>query len=343
MNSILNSREYPLEERMVLFVYVTMVLSALMIVVMNVVTGLPMVNNIKWVVFIIFIVAMTILYIKKESRRRLIRDISFILIIFMIFPMLYIFSGGLRTSAIPYMIVFLLALIHSFSGKKRLVLLASYIMIAQALMVVNYLLPGIFPYVTDEMMVLDWILNTPVILLLISVLALWVSNEHHYERNKATEFSRKMEQISRNDTLTGIYNRRYLKERVEELDKDDGTVCLFIFDIDRFKKINDELGHVEGDRILVKVAEYMIEIFGKMTSIRFGGDEFLLIGIECPPKAMNEKLRDFKKVLNDNLNVTISGGIVKYNGDLEEALKKADRLLYKAKEDGRNKVIIEDE
>ena len=204
-------------------------------------------------------------------------------------------------------------------------------------------LPDIFPYASDETMVIDWIANTPVILILVSLLALWVSNEHHYERNKATEFSRDMEQISRSDTLTGIFNRRYLKERVEELDKSDGNLCLFIFDIDRFKKINDSQGHSEGDRILIKVAEYMImmKIFRDMTSIRFGGIEFLLIGTDCPPKVMNEKLREFRKVLSDSLSVTISGGIVKYNGDLEEALKKADRLLYMAKEDGRNMVISE--
>ena len=342
MKNMLNNRKYPLEERMVFFVYLTMVLSAMMIVAMNIVTGLPMANNIKWLVFIVFIAAAAFLYMKKESKRRWIRNISFILIIFVIFPMLYVFSGGLRTSAIPYMIVFLLSLIYSFSGKLRIILLASYILIAQVLMIINFLLPEIFPYVSDESMLLDWVINTPVILILISLLALWVSNEHHYERNKAIEFSKEMEQISRCDTLTGIFNRRYLKERVEELDLSYGNVCLFIFDIDRFKKINDTRGHVEGDRILVKVAEYMMEIFKEMTSIRFGGDEFLLIGIDCPPKVMHEKLKWFRKVLDDNLSVTISGGIVKYNGDLDEALKKADRLLYKAKEDGRNKVIIED-
>lgn len=342
MNIKWNNREYPLEERMVLFVYVTIVLSALMIILMNIVTGLPMINNIKWLVFIVFIMAAAVVYIKVESGRRLTRNISFILTIFVIFPILFIFSGGLRTAAIPYMIVFLLALIHSFSGKMRIFLLLSYILIAQALLIINYLLPDIFPYVSDETMVLDWITNTPVILVLISLLALWVSNEHHYERKKATEFSKEMEKISRSDTLTGIFNRRYLSERVDELDKSDGNVCLFIFDIDRFKNINDTLGHAEGDRILIKVAEYMKEVFGEMTSIRFGGDEFLLIGIDCPPKGMHDKLREFKKMLNDGLNVTISGGIVKYNGDLEEALKKADGLLYKAKEDGRNKVIIED-
>jgi len=341
VRDMLTNRKYPLEERMVFFVYVTMALSAMMVIVMNIATGLPLVNNVKWLLFIMFIVSIAFTYLKKESKRELIRNISFILIIFVIFPMLFIFSGGLRTSAIPYIIVLLLALIHSFSGKLRIFLLASYILIVQGMMIINYLLPEIFPYVSDETMVLDWVSNTPAILILISLLALWVSNEHHYERNKAAAFSRKMEEISKSDTLTGIYNRRYLRERVEELYESNDSVSLFIFDIDGFKEINDSLGHVDGDRILIKVAEYMLDIFGEMTSIRFGGDEFLLIGSGYPDEVMNEKLKKFRKELKDSIDVTISGGVVKYNGNLEETLIKADGLLYQAKEAGRDKVIIE--
>lgn len=341
MNNILNNKKYPLEERMVLFVYLTMILSITVIILLNIFTGYPMTSNIKWLAFIVFVALAAYFYIKKEHLRRLIRDITFIFTIFVIFPVMFIFSGGLRTASIPYMIVLLLALIYSFSGKMRIFLIASYILIAQALMIINYLVPDIFPYVSEETMFLDWITNIPVILILISVLALWVSNEHHYEREKAAEFSREMEQISKSDTLTGIYNRRYLKERVKELDETDGNVCLFIFDIDRFKNINDTLGHAEGDRILVNVARQMLEKFGEMTSIRFGGDEFLIIGGGCPPTDMHEKLKKFRKALIDDLDVTISGGVVKYNGNIEATLKQADELLYKAKEDGRNKVIIE--
>lgn len=341
MRDMLTNRKYPLEERMVFFVYVTMVLSAVMVVVMNLVTGLPMVNNIKWILFIIFIVAVAFLYLKKERKRKLIRNISFVLIIFIVFPMLYIFSGGVRTSAIPYMIVLLLALINSFSGKLRIFLLASYILIAQALMITNYLWPDVFPYVSDQMMIIDWVTNTPVILILISVLGIWVSNEHHYERDRAAEFFMEMDEISKRDTLTGIYNRRYMRERVEELYKNNGNVSLFMFDIDGFKETNDSMGHVEGDRILIKVAEIMLDIFGGMTSIRFGGDEFLLIGSGYPDEVMNKKLKEFRKELKESIDVTISGGIVKYDGNLEEALIKADGLLYQAKESGKDKVIIE--
>ena len=151
-----------------------------------------------------------------------------------------------------------------------------------------------------------------------------------------------MEKLSTNDTLTGIYNRRYLKTRVSELAKDCDTVCLFIFDIDRFKNINDSLGHAEGDRILISVAKFMPIAFPDMTSIRFGGDEFLILFKGCISHNIHEMVKSFRKLLMDELSITISGGVVNFNGSLDESLARADKLLYDAKRDGRNKVYIED-
>ncbi len=342
MKKYLFNDNYPLEERMVAFVYLTMIFSSLVVVIMNIISDIPFGKNIKWIVFILFIAGVMVLYNYREKSRRIIKNISFIITIYAVFPALFIFSGGLRSAAIPYMIVLLLAIVYSFNGKTRITYIASYIIIAQVLMMTNYFFPDIFPEVSDNSMYLDWLTNIPVILILIAALSLWVSKEHRRERERALGLSREMEEISKNDTLTGIFNRRYLKERVEELYKLNEPVCLFIFDIDRFKAINDSLGHTEGDRILVKVAEKMTDIFKDMTSIRFGGDEFLIIGSGCEKSEISVRVGEFRKILKDSLDVSISGGIVKYNGNLESALTKADMLLYDAKNSGRDKVIIED-
>jgi len=180
------------------------------------------------------------------------------------------------------------------------------------------------------------------ILIIIAILALRVSSEHKYEREKALRFSKDMEKLSTNDTLTGIYNRRYLENRVNELAKDSDAVCLFIFDIDRFKNINDSLGHAEGDRILINVAKFMRIVFPGMTSIRFGGDEFLILLKGCASRNIHEMVKAFRKLLLDELSVTISGGVVKYRGSVDESIARADKLLYEAKRDGKNKVIVED-
>ena len=119
MKKHLFDRNYPLEERMVTFVYLTMILSSLVVVIMNIASSIPFGKNIKWIVFILFIAGVMVLYNNREKSRRVIKNISFILTIYLIFPALYIFSGGLRTAAIPYMIVLLLAIVYSFYGRSE--------------------------------------------------------------------------------------------------------------------------------------------------------------------------------------------------------------------------------
>ncbi|MCK5757580.1 MAG: GGDEF domain-containing protein [Clostridiales bacterium] len=341
-NKILMNRNYPLEERMVFFIYLTMIAATAVIVLMNIVDSIPFHKNYKWFGFITFVAIVAALYWNKIEWRRIIRNVSTIVTLYIIFPTLFFLSGGLRTAAIPYMIILLLAIVYSFSGKFRIWLMVTYILLAEGLMVINFLYPEIFPTVTDRAMFVDWITNFPLILIIIAILALWVSSEHKYEREKALRFSKDMEKLSTNDTLTGIYNRRYLETRVIELAKDCDAVCLFIFDIDRFKNINDGFGHAEGDRILVNVAKFMPIAFPGMTSIRFGGDEFLILFKGCISHNIHKMVKTFRKLLLDELGITISGGVVKYNGSLDESLARADKLLYDAKRDGRNKVNIED-
>ena len=247
----------------------------------------------------------------------------------------------LRTAAIPYMIILLLAVIYSFTGKIRMFLVITYIILAQLLMLLNIFAPDLFPVVTDKTMYFDWVTNFPLILIIIAMLAMWISSEYNYEREKALKFSKEMEELSKSDTLTGIFNRRYLESRVTELEDAVGKVWLFIFDIDRFKQINDTRGHAEGDKILITSAKIMTNVFHDMTSIRIGGDEFLIIG-SGPIDDMNKKVMRFKKLLKWELSITISGGVAAYDGSLDNSLKRGDELLYKAKQSGRNKVIIEE-
>ncbi len=340
-NKILMNRNYPLEERMVFFIYLTMIAATAVIILMNIVDNIPFYRNYIWFGFIAFVAIVAAFYWNKIERRRIIRNISTIVTLYLIFPALFFLSGGLRTAAIPYMIILLLAIVYSFRGKLRTWLIVTYILLAEGLMVVYYIYPEIFPVVSDRTMYIDWITNFPLVMIIIAILALWVSSEHKYEREKSLSFSKDMEKLSTNDTLTGIYNRRYLETRINELAEGNKNVCLFIFDIDRFKNINDSLGHAEGDRILINVAKFMRIAFPGMTSIRFGGDEFLVICKGNMSHNTNEMVKSFRKLLLDELSITISGGVVKYSGAVDESLARADKLLYDAKRDGRNKVIIE--
>ncbi|SFA81089.1 MULTISPECIES: diguanylate cyclase [unclassified Bacillus (in: firmicutes)] len=156
------------------------------------------------------------------------------------------------------------------------------------------------------------------------------------------------------DELTNVYNRRYLSDVLDRNLKDfkrtKEPFSIVLADLDHFKKINDTHGHLIGDRVLLKFAEFLRESTRSSDTVfRYGGEEFAII----LPRTRNEEaksimkriLRDFSKISfegnDDKFTVTFSAGIFEINvSDLEknDVLKFADQALYKAKESGRSKV-----
>jgi len=154
------------------------------------------------------------------------------------------------------------------------------------------------------------------------------------------------------DQLTGLYNRRYIFEKLaEEIKKASRykkKLCVILLDIDDFKKINDQYGHDTGDAVLREVARILKENTKESYTVgRLGGEEFVII---CPEtdahlgKVVAEKIR---KAI-ENLNVppvsklSVSIGISEFSGreDINELLKKADIALYRAKNTGKNKIVV---
>ncbi|MCL2775721.1 MAG: diguanylate cyclase [Oscillospiraceae bacterium] len=166
-----------------------------------------------------------------------------------------------------------------------------------------------------------------------------------------------LEDLATTDSLTGIANRRYFLERVHrELemsapDRLNLSNSLIMFDIDFFKKINDNYSHLAGDYVLCAVAETIknklrsYDIFG-----RYGGDECIIFTTATEEDAIyNFALRLCRAVENtdiiyenQHISVTASFGAVQiYPGDtFDEALAAVDSALYKAKYNGRNQVVI---
>jgi len=148
------------------------------------------------------------------------------------------------------------------------------------------------------------------------------------------------------DKLTTLYNRRGFDALLDELDLSDAA--LLIVDLDNFKGINDAYGHDAGDRVLIHVADTLIEYFGDEGYVcRLGGDEFAVIMENATPSmqnyltakihAINEKL---KSPEDDIPAVTISVGVSFCNGhmDVKDLLKSADTSLYDVKEHGKSDV-----
>lgn len=155
------------------------------------------------------------------------------------------------------------------------------------------------------------------------------------------------------DPLTEIGNRRWLVSRAEEqiarAQKTQTALCAVLFDLDRFKAINDRYGHAKGDAVLVGVARFVKgELRTSHLFARTGGEEFCII---LPKTSLNEAVALATRIQKglsgqsiarlDPGVVTASFGVVELEADekdLSSLLRRADDLLYQAKNDGRNQV-----
>ncbi|MHB8881004.1 MAG: GGDEF domain-containing response regulator [Thermodesulfovibrionales bacterium] len=151
---------------------------------------------------------------------------------------------------------------------------------------------------------------------------------------------------SLHDPLTGLANRRFLEVQLEKnyasAKRYGQPLSVIMLDIDHFKKYNDARGHVEGDRLLVKLAGILVK--GIRTAdyvFRYGGEEFLIIlpGTDAANACIAaERLR---RVVESEAGVTISLGVSAYHESLQDKealIREADTALYLAKQNGRNRV-----
>ena len=150
------------------------------------------------------------------------------------------------------------------------------------------------------------------------------------------------------DALTGVYNRRYFED---EIINKTNTAGVAVIDMDYLKVYNDTYGHRAGDHALEMMVNVIRQNIRKTDSlIRYGGDEFLLILPEISKDSFNEKLKMIQEKIHDtaiadygNLRLSVSiGGVITRDGEsIEEAVLRADRLMYFAK-DQKNMVITEE-
>lgn len=166
------------------------------------------------------------------------------------------------------------------------------------------------------------------------------------------DVQQELRQLSETDALTGLYNRRKLIETLDHrlaiFEQEKSQTSVLVFDLDNFKRLNDELGHHAGDAALVEVARLCRQQVRQSDVIaRFGGDEFVVVmpgTHRCDALEMAERLREnVPIVLRENLHyeATISGGVSEFSRPdrlSSDILKRADEGLYLSKRSGRNRV-----
>lgn len=148
------------------------------------------------------------------------------------------------------------------------------------------------------------------------------------------------------DPVTGVYNRRYFEDEIRNMQNSAGVAMI---DLDDFKLYNDIYGHDMGNQVLCIVADVIKNCIRKTDKlIRYGGDEFLLILSDMVRGTLRGKLLQIQEAIENatipncsRLKLTASiGGVISEDGQIDEAIAKADQLMYKAK-DHKAQVITE--
>ena len=173
--------------------------------------------------------------------------------------------------------------------------------------------------------------------------------------------NQRLAEISRRDGLTGLYNRMHFDEIIGPTlhlcARNRLTMTLAILDLDRFKKINDTFGHPFGDACLRHVAAVLQKSFRRDsdTAIRYGGEELIVISVGGTAAEMIERLEAFRREIEQSLvaldsrqsRLTLSIGvwsaIPDFKDDPAQLLKLADAALYRAKREGRNRLVVAEE
>lgn len=168
-------------------------------------------------------------------------------------------------------------------------------------------------------------------------------------------YQKRIETMAITDKLTGLYNRHAFDilfgQAVKEIRRKQTPMSVILFDIDHFKNVNDTMGHVVGDDILQQVAGVAVSALRNSDLVfRWGGEEFLVLMKGCSlenASAMAEKLRIAvaqmpARVASQGRSVTVSLGVAEFDPELgtDSLLNMADTAMYRAKQQGRNRVGV---
>lgn len=170
--------------------------------------------------------------------------------------------------------------------------------------------------------------------------------ELHEELNLVSDRLQASQDAAHRDVLTGLYNRRFLDERLRLLHGEGKPFVLALIDLDNFKSINDRYGHGVGDVVLRRSSSLGQELLGNAASLcRYGGEELVALFEHCTLAEAEWLMTKWRqgvgelKWRDEEMKVTFSGGIAAAEGRSPEALiERIDQALYQAKRDGKDRI-----
>lgn len=270
---------------------------------------------------------------------------------FVLFPFLWFSSGGTLSSSLPLVIGLGVVLAIVFQGKLRIFFFFTTLLVFSSFIIIEMYFPDNFiPYPNDAAMYKDILFGFVLSYLASGGLAYYALVRYNAAKRKAESLILELDRISKIDALTEVFNRRHLMVNIdEEMRKafDDLTpLSLCILDIDHFKNVNDTYGHLAGDKVLVTLASTISNCLSENELLgRYGGEEFIVVfrnsDLPASLKIVNNFVDELKKVdWPHGEPVTVSIGMSTYSKGISYSkfLETADKNLYKAKENGRDRI-----
>lgn len=203
----------------------------------------------------------------------------------------------------------------------------------------------IFQYSTEAQKHIDLTVAFIIMALFLIVMMDSLSTRFKLEKAKADKLSEKLRVLSEKDSLTELYNRRILDKEYSVWKNQKRVFSLALMDLDHFKGLNDQWGHHYGDEVL-KIFSVLLKdiaIQNKGLAIRLGGEEFVLLlplSVDETHQVLIQVANVFSNTHLEHGPVTFSAGIAQNtaNDNQYDLLKRADGLMYQAKDNGRNRI-----
>lgn len=280
---------------------------------------------------------------------------------FLIMPLLYTTLGGIQSSMALYFTVAIVFSVLMLNDTLKGSLLVTFAFIWYGLIIMadyknwfgyHDLIRRLVVYNGNEY--LDTFLDLIVCALCIAILVKVLARNFEAQQARSDKLLAQMEELSVKDPLTGAYNRRflirYLESSITSCRSDGRDLAIVMFDIDKFKRINDDYGHLVGDEVIKAVADILKKSCRDYDIVsRYGGEEFILVLPGATEETaivranqIREKFSAMKIAPEIDRPVTISGGVAELTISMkttEDFVKAADDNLYVAKETGRNKIV----
>ncbi len=293
-------------------------------------------------------------YFARKKKVDIIANID-IALLFLLFLYLFV-SGGYKGTGLLWMYCIPVAVLFTKGNKKGLICLIGYFTVVLVFIALHFL--NILNLKFSNSLIIMFVLSFIVLSFFIYSFERMKERAEKLLHEKMIEIkklNRELKHLSSYDSLTQVYNRRMIMDEIEkEIDRFkryNHQFCVALLDIDHFKIANDTYGHQFGDEVLTTICNIIkSNVLRKTDSIgRYGGEEFLVLIPETELNGANVLAKRIKNQISkinfispgqEKVTITASLGIAQYEkyDDIESILTKADKALYKAKHNGRNRV-----